>query len=130
MTLLNVTFDKAYTSSKAEEYQSITGDFEVTDVIRNDRRKIISTADGAIYWVDNTLISDEVVATSDSEITQNPEEVTDNTNFKTENIPQMYVAKRGDTLNSIAYEFGIDEYKLRLLNNITSVVIGQRIRLR
>lgn len=129
MTLLNVTFDKAYTSSKAEEYQSITGDFEVTDIIRNERRKIISTADdGAIYWVDNALISDEVVPTS--ETTENTEEEINNTKFNTENIPQTYVVKRGDTLNSIAYEFGVDEYKLRLLNNITSVVIGQRIRLR
>ena len=132
MTLINVTLTNVFTSSKSDEAQEIFGSFDVSETVRNGRRKVTMLGDNSTYWVDEKEIEcyDDTVQCSPPTITIN-EIVNNDETVNTHSATTVnYTVKRGDTITTIANEFNVSEASLRNLNGTYKFAIGQTIRIK
>lgn len=132
MTLINVTLNNVFTSSKSDEVQQLFGSFDVSETTRNGRRKVTMLSDNSTYWVDEKEIEcyDETVQSSPPTITI--DEIVNDTEKLNSPIDRTvtYTVKRGDTITTIANEFNVTEASLKNLNGTFKFAIGQTIRIK
>lgn len=121
-----------YNTSKSTDEVLLKGDFENTGKILNNRVKLTSE-DGSVIWVGREVI--EALEAKDALAELEALENVQPTNYLTEPEPiaqpeeqEIYhIVKRGQTFQSIASYYGIDESTLRGANTTQSFCIGARL---
>lgn len=121
-----------HNTSKSTDEVLLKGDFENTGKILNGRVKLASES-GDVVWVDKEII--ETLGAKDALAELEALENVQPTNYLTEPEPTAqpkeqeiyHIVKRGQTFQSIASYYGIDESTLRGANTTQSFCIGARL---
>lgn len=122
--LVNYT---AYKTSKSEEAVQLNGQFDIDGKVLNGRLKIVEHNTGNVFWVevDPTLVEHVSVEEVRFQVDNSTTETASSPVIKEPSI--YHTVRRGDTVQSIAQQYGIPVSTIINRNGSATVTLGQRI---
>lgn len=130
MELKNVVL-YVYSTSKSEDLKSVSGDFIINNIKRNNRTQLVHKDADIIYWISNDsleeMLKQQSTTVSFSVGKEMQIQAVEHTKYE---FPTYYTVSRGDTITTIANKFDTSEVHINALNGSDKFVIGQKIRVK